>query len=1107
MHTTMNNKSLKRNITRLVMIIVALAAPSLAAFASDYVAGNGIAYDLNPQLLTATVTYKSSSYNSYSGAVTIPASITANDGKSYRVTAVGDNAFRYCSNLSKVTLGPNVERLGKRAFLECTALKEIDITAAVTSVGDYAFAQCPALNKVTMHNTHPLEVGTGAFMQCTSLAQVQWVAGNDLDGTGGMTSLGTRAFADCSALEQIVLPANLESLGNSIFAGCQSLTKLTVMRDAPLALMGDPFELGTSQVTIMVPRGVMPGAVAQAYSNANGWRDYAIAELSYSMIDAQNFTYCKTSGNTVALTGCLTAKSVVNVRPGVTTCDGKHYQVASIAGGAFKSSGVTTLNTANATSLTSIGDEAFAQAFTLNEVTLNEGLISIGEAAFRGCTALTAISLPSTLVSLEQSVMEGCTHLRQVEVTHGLRHIATRAFALCTSLNSITLPRSVARVEPHAFVGASSLQAINVVEGSLYYASADGVLIELVNDVERPSLQGSMIAVAIYPMGKTTEIFYCPAGVTTLWAHAFEGASHLKTLTLPATVEEMGEGCFAGTNLARINYRAAVPATVDASVLSAINKSTVQLQVPIGATEAYREASVWKDFASIVERNNVVHNPDFTFDWDSYNNVILIDIEPQAVSAVGVLDLPQGVTLSGVQYKLTSIKNTSTGSVARLVKTININSQLQHIDTSEGINPLAAFTELTAITLSEANTAFVLQDDVLTSRNGARLYYYLRTKGNASYTLDSRVDSIMPQAFAGNVNLQKLVSNSRLRVIGDGAFEGCTSLCRVDNAITVLTIGNRAFRNSGIDTFNGGDRLITIGNETFEGCSALTSFPLSHGALNRVGARTFKGCSSLTVAMLGKNVNSLGDEAFEGCTSLQKVFFASHVSNFGHRVFKNCPTLQQLWLSNEQPPLVDNDSFEGVAMATIMLRVPEQAVDDYKAHPLWKNFGNINPSHYVSNGADINGDKVVNSADITLLYRWILGYYSSGPANQFDVNQDGAVNAADITVIYKHIMGELKIILSFSFVNQDGGAMGTVLPLSGTHPVFSAIDQHTDQPVASGFSAVVDNQRVLQAISSSSGGVQSIEIAPQSQGYATIVLMVEKNGVAHYRQYPIKVVN
>ena len=67
--------------------------------------------------LTVEIT-QSNSNDEYSGDVVIPESFTYN-GVTYRVTSIGDYAFKGCSSLTSIKIPNSVTRIGKYAFSDC----------------------------------------------------------------------------------------------------------------------------------------------------------------------------------------------------------------------------------------------------------------------------------------------------------------------------------------------------------------------------------------------------------------------------------------------------------------------------------------------------------------------------------------------------------------------------------------------------------------------------------------------------------------------------------------------------------------------------------------------------------------------------------------------------------------------------------------------------------------------------------------------------------------------------------------------------------------------------------------------------------------------------
>ena len=112
----------------LVLLAVLIAVPSAMAY--DFEEG-GIYYNDcgNDQV---QVTFKDETYNSYSGRVNIPSTIT-HDGKNYTVCGIKSYAFYRCAELTSVTVPTTVTTIGDHAFAYCRAL-----TSAVIGRIDYS---------------------------------------------------------------------------------------------------------------------------------------------------------------------------------------------------------------------------------------------------------------------------------------------------------------------------------------------------------------------------------------------------------------------------------------------------------------------------------------------------------------------------------------------------------------------------------------------------------------------------------------------------------------------------------------------------------------------------------------------------------------------------------------------------------------------------------------------------------------------------------------------------------------------------------------------------------------------------------------------------------
>ncbi len=147
---------MKRN---LLLILIALLPVVANAYDAEI---DGIYYNFSGN--EAEVTYRNTNYNSYSGAVVIPSTVTYS-GETYSVTSVGNGAFYGCSGLTSVTIGNSVTTIGNFAFYNCSSLTSVTIPESVTTIGNYAFYNCSSLTSITIPSS-VTSIGDHAFYCC-----------------------------------------------------------------------------------------------------------------------------------------------------------------------------------------------------------------------------------------------------------------------------------------------------------------------------------------------------------------------------------------------------------------------------------------------------------------------------------------------------------------------------------------------------------------------------------------------------------------------------------------------------------------------------------------------------------------------------------------------------------------------------------------------------------------------------------------------------------------------------------------------------------------------------------------------------------------------------
>ena len=109
---------------------------------------NGVYYNIADSVnhYVTVVSPKFGIYN-LNGKMTIPDVVkNVNNGISYKVTGIGDNAFSGCTGLTSVEIPNSVTSIGDNAFSGCAGLKSVEIPNSVTSIGVCAFTGCTDLN-------------------------------------------------------------------------------------------------------------------------------------------------------------------------------------------------------------------------------------------------------------------------------------------------------------------------------------------------------------------------------------------------------------------------------------------------------------------------------------------------------------------------------------------------------------------------------------------------------------------------------------------------------------------------------------------------------------------------------------------------------------------------------------------------------------------------------------------------------------------------------------------------------------------------------------------------------------------------------------------------
>lgn len=195
------------------------------AFSAHGVENNRIEYDgLSYEVIsegehTVSVTgYLGEKFTEKPKTVVVPATITVGNSQ-YTVTAIGDEAFHECRDITDLTVPETITEIGDYAFSYCVSLKEMHIPASVKSIGKGLFQDCWSLSGIDIPEGLT-EIPDGMYHACDKLEKITIPA--------SITKIGMSAFGNCVGLKEIIFPETLKEIDDLAFINCRRLQAVTL---------------------------------------------------------------------------------------------------------------------------------------------------------------------------------------------------------------------------------------------------------------------------------------------------------------------------------------------------------------------------------------------------------------------------------------------------------------------------------------------------------------------------------------------------------------------------------------------------------------------------------------------------------------------------------------------------------------------------------------------------------------------------------------------------------------------------------------------------------------------------------------------------------------
>lgn len=378
------------------------------------------------------------------------------------VTLIATRAFYDAGELVSLKIPDTVTIIGKGAFHYCFKLTDITLPDSITEIKPYSFGYCRSLTNIYVdsNNSNFCDINGVVFNKDKTIL-VQYPTGKNNSSytiPDTVETIGEYAFITCEALESLIIPESVTSIGQLAFSYSSIKTlyiptsvKLIDDRALDNTSLTDIYYSGTesqwneinmrigNKLTDITIHFNSTGHDSEEKFDENG--EY----IHDGVIYTYNYDCAWVSGYTENLPDNVTLLKEVCGLP-----------VTYISNDAFKENEKIT-SVIIPDSIIDIGCYSFTFCSNLKSIKIPDSVTSIGMCAFEGCDSLTSITIPNSVTGIQGSTFQYCKNLKSVTLPDSITSIGGYAFNQCTNLESITIPKNVTSIGDMAFSWCNKL--------------------------------------------------------------------------------------------------------------------------------------------------------------------------------------------------------------------------------------------------------------------------------------------------------------------------------------------------------------------------------------------------------------------------------------------------------------------------------------------------------------------------------------------------------------------------------------------------------------------------------------------------------------------------
>ena len=518
-----------------------------------------------------------------------------------------------------------ITTIGNYAFYNMDLKDSLFIPSSVTEIGNRAFYNNNDLTYVSIPNAN---IGEFAFQDSRSLQSA--VIGN------GVYTIGRNAFKSCRKLTTLQLGASLSSIEKDAFRYCDSLRTIICYATTPPALPSGSsrsFDDNKSRITLYVPAESI-----ESYRNAEEWSEFtnilSIEGGGEPMPPCPLASgYCGAGEDSTALRWEMGCNHTLVIEGSGAMED--YMDSLQVPWFDYRYNEIRKIQLSD--SITRIGNLAFHNCWTIEELALPQRLQSIGEYAISYCTQLKQIEIPSSVTTIDDQAFYGCETLRTVTnyattpqaISQYVFDYRVRTYGtLYVPKGSVELYRAAegwkdfTNIQPIKCIiasGSCGAQGSNLTWeiscDSILTISGTGEMANWTRERETPwyndnsalgpkgflpfhsvVIEEGVTSVGNYAFRYDTSLvsLSLPKSMRKIGEYAFRKAK-IKTLTIPENVDTIGQSAFYDcAQIASVTCLATTPPTNAREARFFTNTYNFELHVPCGTAQAYSAAQVWR---------------------------------------------------------------------------------------------------------------------------------------------------------------------------------------------------------------------------------------------------------------------------------------------------------------------------------------------------------------------------------------------------------------------------------------------------------------------------------------------------------------------------------